>query len=482
MNKIYRYHLFNTMPVVLEDDHIKINEIVQIFDDVNDINLNTKLQAIQGTNISINSSGVISSIIPVASTSVSGGIIVGNNLTISSGVLSGLAPPNLAPYRLVTDSYTKLEVDTKDNNTSNYILELLEVIPYETLSVPLKDVIPPISKTRVEELTGVNGWRLVRFLPPTSTAWFSGNDNIQGTRELNHTTRLMTQEWTVLFGTFNEYCFSTLNFTNWLYCTKDAVNGANYGNLQRPIIRSSTSPTTAYTANWYNRSGRHEDPWISLGNHPTGMLYGENSVSEHNQFIGNEGMCVWVRSSTDTQTTIQPITIDAHYKYISFPNTGANQTLYNITFNENTEVQLLLLDGTRYILTNPFNVSTGSLQLIVGKGGSLSSFSGFTTGTNGITYGSGFVSNITGTDTTYNTPQVIIKYKYTKSNEGYLNYTLDGWKVNDIVGDTNLLIQDTSNYILELLEVIPYETLSVPTKDADSIGFIIPPITSEIYI
>jgi len=152
MNKIYRYHLFNTMPIVLEDDHIKINEIVQIFDEVNDINLNTKLQTRHGTNISINSSGVISSIIPSATSSVSGGIIVGNNLTISSGVLSGLAPPNLAPYRLVTDSYTKLEVDTKDNNTSNYILELLEVIPYETLSVPLRNVLLPTSSPYIEAI------------------------------------------------------------------------------------------------------------------------------------------------------------------------------------------------------------------------------------------------------------------------------------------------------------------------------------------
>ena len=83
----------------------------------------------------------------------------------------------------------------------------------------------------------------------------------------------------------------------------------------------------AYTASWYNRaSGAPKDPWVSLGNHPTGMLYGKNALSGvHTSLIsGNEGMCVWVRSSTDTQTTIQPITISGtDFKYSTFLNTGA---------------------------------------------------------------------------------------------------------------------------------------------------------------
>ena len=117
------------MPVVLEDNHIKINEVVQIFDDVSNANLNSKLFARAGTNVSINASGVISSIIPSATSSVSGGIIVGNNLTISSGVLSGSAPQSLTPYRLVNDSYTKGEVDTRDTNTSNVISTRITNLP-----------------------------------------------------------------------------------------------------------------------------------------------------------------------------------------------------------------------------------------------------------------------------------------------------------------------------------------------------------------
>jgi hypothetical protein len=274
----------------------------------------------------------------------------------------------------------------------------------------IKITLDTISKTQVETLTGVNGWRLVRFLPPTSSVWYSGNDNLEGTRQLNHATRLMTQEWTVLFGTFNEYCFSTLNFAHWLYCTKDAVTGAFYDNSLRPILKSSTS-NVPYSSRWYNRQGNTgEDPWLSVGNYPNNVIYGENTNGVNLGIIPqNEGMCVWVRSSTDTIAMIQPIT-SADFKHLSLPNTGANQTRYNITFNENTEVQLLLLDGTKYIESGQLNISPGSFELIVGKSGSFSSFLGFTTGTNGITYGSGSVSNITGTNITYNNPIVIVRY------------------------------------------------------------------------
>jgi hypothetical protein len=59
--------------------------------------------------------------LPSATASIIGGIRVGTNLSISGDVLSGLAPPNLAPYRLITDSYTQAQIDTKDTNNSNVI-------------------------------------------------------------------------------------------------------------------------------------------------------------------------------------------------------------------------------------------------------------------------------------------------------------------------------------------------------------------------
>ncbi len=66
-----------------------------------------------------------------------------------------------------------------------------------------------------------------------------------------------------------------------------------------------------------------------------------------------------------TRPIIQPIIIDNHYKYISFPNYGTNQTQYFINFQENTEVQLLLLDGLKYIENAPF-ITSGNTTINVG--------------------------------------------------------------------------------------------------------------------
>jgi hypothetical protein len=246
----------------------------------------------------------------------------------------------------------------------------------------IKITLDTISKTQVETLTGVNGWRLVRFLPPTSSVWYSGNDNLEGTRQLNHATRLMTQEWTVLFGTFNEYCFSTLNFAHWLYCTKDAVTGAFYDNSLRPILKSSTS-NVPYSSRWYNRQGNSEDPIISIGHYDDRIMYSEasNGFLNRNLIPVDGGMCVWVRSSTDTQTTIQPITINSDYKYISFPNTGGNQTPYTITFTEETECDILVVGGggaggkfgggggAGSVLFRSNILLNGTISIQVGRGG-----------------------------------------------------------------------------------------------------------------
>ena len=103
--------------------------------------------------------------------------------------------------------------------------------------------------TVVEQKTDVGGWRLVRFLPPTSTAWHPTNDNLVGT-ETYGTAYNNTNAWSIPFGTFDEFCFGTLNLQKWLYCKKTSVYG-NYSNTARDIIKSSYS-STPYQANWYS--------------------------------------------------------------------------------------------------------------------------------------------------------------------------------------------------------------------------------------
>jgi len=143
-----------------------------------------------------------------------------------------------------------------------------------------------------------------------------------------------------------------------------------------------------------------------------------------------------------TRTQIQPITINSNYKYISFPNTGANQTAYSINFQEQTEIQLLILDNLRYITVSPFTTN-GQTTINVG---SPSTFNTLTTNTNSTFYNftQGHFSTITGSSIGYNAPVVIVRYKYTKiviiqvPSYGFLKYNEDNvWGVSNTLPKIN---------------------------------------------
>tara|TARA_Y100000389_G_scaffold125965_1_gene123337 strand:- start:81 stop:1151 length:1071 start_codon:yes stop_codon:yes gene_type:complete len=90
--------------------------------------------------------------------------------------------------------------------------------------------------TLAEQYTNVSGWRLVRFLPDNANTFHLATDNLAGT-DVYGTYNDSSNAWSIVFGTFDEFCFSTNNFNYWLYCTKTAVYG-NYSNQARNIIRS----------------------------------------------------------------------------------------------------------------------------------------------------------------------------------------------------------------------------------------------------
>ena len=165
--------------------------------------------------------------------------------------------------------------------------------------------------------TGVGGWRIVRYLPPTSrNSWYPVNDNLSGTLTRGNAYSY-DNFWTVPFGTFDEFVFATFNMNYWLHVSKDQAIGTNYENSARTVKKSSISDTP-YTANWYNRgSGAPEDPWIGLRSHGAGwqngnvnnperggdlILYGEGTFGNNHwslpSIYKDGGMCVLVRQST----------------------------------------------------------------------------------------------------------------------------------------------------------------------------------------
>jgi len=219
--------------------------------------------------------------------------------------------------------------------------------------------------TVVEQKTGVSGWRLVRFLPPTATAWHPVNDDLAGTTTYG-TAYNYTNAWSIPFGTFDEFVFGTLNLQYWMQITKTEAIGATYSGANRNIIKSSFS-SAPYTAIQYNRgAGNTEDPWMSIRDHPTEIVYGENSSVVHPSLISvNGGMGVWVRNSAET---------------LALPS----QTSYTVNFPESTLCDILVVGGGGgggysysagggggggYVYLQNISIPSGNYTVNVGSGG-----------------------------------------------------------------------------------------------------------------
>jgi len=190
--------------------------------------------------------------------------------------------------------------------------------------------------------TGVGGWRIVRFLPPTSTtSWYPISDNLTGTTLLG-ISYSYTNYWTVPFGTFDEFVFATLNMNYWLHCTKTTAY-ASYSNTAANIIKSSFS-STPYTALWYNRGtvASPEDPLISIQNYGTQVVYAENGANGNpkDMIPLDGGMCVLVRDSTaSTLVPSTTYTLNFPVPTLTNINTINNVILegeYDITINNNS--------------------------------------------------------------------------------------------------------------------------------------------------
>ena len=92
---------------------------------------------------------------------------------------------------------------------------------------------------KAAQTTGVYGWKIVRFVNKNHGKWHPTTDNALGTQVPYGNSYDYTNNWSVLFEesvpNFDEYCFSTYDFSKWLTCTKDTVTGT-YNNSDANII------------------------------------------------------------------------------------------------------------------------------------------------------------------------------------------------------------------------------------------------------
>ena len=245
---------------------------------------------------------------------------------------------------------------------------------------------------QIQNKTGVGGWRIVRFLPSTSTTWYPINDNLTGTTS-SGISYDYANFWTIPFGTFDEFVFATFNTNYWLQVTRDQAIGTNYDNSPRTILRSSIS-NTSYTANWYNRAATSYDPQLGLRNHRTApygnvegggdlLLYAAGSTAlgtDSATFIKDGGLCVLVRDSTLNSLIVDPtssLIVDPNKYNIVLKkptllsiNNGAmtqfSKGLYNLILGP-TKSSFISMEGQ--IITASTNYNTSNIDLRIKQDG-----------------------------------------------------------------------------------------------------------------
>ena len=220
-------------------------------------------------------------------------------------------------------------------------------------SLPVYDNMTDSLQKAAEDVSGVKGWRLVRFLPGNATTWHPVNDSLVGTTTYG-TAFDYTNAFSVEFGDFDEFMFSNANMRNWLHATREQVIGGTYDNAQRTIIKSSIS-NNSYEARWYNRSTGHdplitvEDWSVSSTGDKHGVLYMEDTYNGHEEYFSNSGgMCVFVRNSTDS---VSSVATDYTHKYMMFTynnyyeSTFSYYNVHNINFPIDTQCDVLVVGG-----------------------------------------------------------------------------------------------------------------------------------------
>ena len=215
---------------------------------------------------------------------------------------------------------------------------------------------------QIQLKTGVGGWRIVRYLPATSTTWYPINDNLAGITS-SGISYDYTNFWTIPFGTFDEFVFATFNTNYWLQVSRIQAIGENYTNAPRTIIKSSIS-NTSYTANWYNRAATSYDPQFGLRNHRTApygnvegggdlLLYVAGSTAlgtDSASFIKDGGLCVFVRNSA-----VNSLVTAQNYSLIVDPNK------YNIMLPKSSFLSINNGDMVQFA-KGLYNLSLGSSQ------------------------------------------------------------------------------------------------------------------------
>jgi hypothetical protein len=132
-------------------------------------------------------------------------------------------------------------------------------------------------------------WYLVRRDHSIDGGWHPVNDDLTGTAPAYgtfSTDPLVQETFSVPFGTaYTELLLASGDMSMWVTITKDELAG-QCGSCANCIMEL-TGSSGLDEPRQYCRAGSGEDPWISAGNHPDLIVYGEMSWSSHH--VGQDG-------------------------------------------------------------------------------------------------------------------------------------------------------------------------------------------------
>lgn len=133
---------------------------------------------------------------------------------------------------------------------------------------------------------------------PQQNKWHPSTDKLVGNDVYGKP--FSNTPWSVKFSdsNYDQYMFTTGDYTKWMVTSKDSIIGW-YSNGYRSVLKSSTN-ATPYVARWYRRTPHNpEDPWLSLGNYNSDVIYGANAYPGNYNLPGTKGGAkVFIRDST----------------------------------------------------------------------------------------------------------------------------------------------------------------------------------------
>ena len=170
-------------------------------------------------------------------------------------------------------------------------------LPQAAPSPPAVDVVEGFAHMTFQD----SDWYLVRHRGNTA-AWHPANDNLIGSAVYGDvgTDPVDDTTWSAVFGgsDFTQYLLASGDMSMWVTITRAELAGrCNSGCANCPMELTASS-TGEGNVGQYCRPGASEDPWISAGDHPTHIVYGENGYAGHNgdDALNFGGANVWINA------------------------------------------------------------------------------------------------------------------------------------------------------------------------------------------